>query len=121
MAQADVGLCFVKPTEAKVASCPTKLGEYLACGLPVVATDGVGDVTDILEGNRVGVVLRHDDEPSWPAVAQRLEVLLQDPELKSRCRRVAKQQFGLAEGSQEYLRIYDEMVGVPRKLQRTAA
>ena len=121
LAQADVGLCFVKPTEAKVASCPTKLGEYLACGLPVVATDCVGDVTDILEGNRVGVVLRHDDEPSWPAVAQRLEVLLQDPELKSRCRRVAKQQFGLAEGSQEYLRIYDEMVGVPRKLQRTAA
>ena len=121
LTRADVGLCFVMPTEAKVASCPTKLGEYLACGLPVIATDGVGDVTHILEGNRVGVVLRHDDQSSWQAVIQKLEMLLQDPELKTRCRRVAERQFGLAEGASEYLRIYAEMVGVPQELQRTAA
>lgn len=121
LTRADVGLCFVMPTEAKVASCPTKLGEYLACGLPVIATDGVGDVTDILERNRVGVVLRHDHQSSWPAVVQKLEMLLQDPELKSRCRRVAERQFGLAEGASEYLRIYDEMAGLSQELQRTAA
>ena len=121
LARADVGLCFVKPTEAKVASCPTKLGEYLACGLPVIATDGVGDVTDILEGNRVGVVLRHDDESSWPAVAQELGMLLKDPDLKARCRRVAEQHFGLAEGASEYLRVYGEMTGESQTLQRAAA
>lgn len=121
LARADVGLCFVKPTEAKVASCPTKLGEYLACGLPVIATDGVGDVTDILEGNRVGVVLRHDDESSWLAVAQELGMLLKDPDLKARCRRVAEQHFGVAEGASEYLRIYGEMAGESQTLQRAAA
>lgn len=111
LSAADVGLCFVKPTEAKVASCPTKLGEYLACGLPVVATDGVGDVSEILHRNRVGVVVRHDDESSWQAAVAQLAELLRDPGLRMRCRRVAEQRFGLADGADNYLRIYDEMTG----------
>lgn len=118
---ADVGLCFVKPTAAKVASCPTKLGEYLACGLPVVATNGVGDVSDILQSNRVGVVVQHDDEYSWQAAVEELATLLRDPELRQRCRRVAEQHFGLAGGADNYLRIYDEMTGNSPAQTRAAA
>ena len=121
LSAADVGLCFVKPTDAKVASCPTKLGEYLACGLPVVATDGVGDVSDILQSNRVGVVVQHDDESSWQNVVEQLAKLLRDPELRKRCRRVAEQNFGLADGADNYLRIYDEMTGNLPAETRTAA
>ncbi len=121
LSAADVGLCFVKPTEAKVASCPTKLGEYLACGLPVVATDGVGDVSEILQSNRVGVVIRHDDESSWQTAVEQLAKLLQDPELGQRCRRVAEQDFGLADGVDNYLRIYDEMTGNSPAETRAAA
>ena len=118
---ADVGLWFVKPTEAKVASCPTKLGEYLACGLPVVATDGVGDVSDILQDNGVGVVVRHDDESSWRTAVEQLAKLLRDPELGKRWRRVAEQNFGLVDGADEYLRIYGEMTGDSPEETRTAA
>jgi glycosyltransferase involved in cell wall biosynthesis len=121
LSTADVGLCFVNPTEAKVASCPTKLGEYLACGLPVVATDGVGDVSGILQSNRVGVVVQHDDESSWQNVVEQLAKLLRDPELRKRCRRVAEQNFGLADGADNYLRIYDEMTGNLPAETRTAA
>lgn len=118
---ADVGLCFVKPTEAKVASCPTKLGEYLACGLPVVATDGVGDVSEILRSNRVGVVVRHDDKSSWQTAVEELAILLREPQLRQRCRRVAEQSFGLAGGADNYLRIYDEMTGNSLAETRAAA
>lgn len=118
---AEVGLCFVRPTGAKVASCPTKLAEYLACGLPVVATDGVGDVSNILQSNRVGVVVRHDDECSWQAAVEELAILLRDPELRQRCRRVAEQSFGLADGADNYLRIYDEMTGSLPAETRAAA
>jgi glycosyltransferase involved in cell wall biosynthesis len=121
LSSADVGLCFVKPTEAKVASCPTKLGEYLACGLPVVATDGVGDVSEILQSNRVGVVIRQDDESSWQAAVERLVKLLQDPELGERCRNVAEQNFGLVDGANDYLRIYGEMTGNSPAETRAAA
>jgi glycosyltransferase involved in cell wall biosynthesis len=121
LAAADVGLCFVKPTEAKVASCPTKLGEYLASGIPVVATDGVGDVTQILEQHRVGVIVRHDDESSWPDAIQRLELLLQDSQLASRCRSTAESLFGLDEGAANYLAIYERLVGRSAATRREAA
>lgn len=121
LALADVGLCFVKPTEAKVASCPTKLGEYLACGIPVVATDGIGDVTEIIEQHRVGVIVRHDDDSSWPDAVQRLELLLKDPQLKSRCRKVAETLFGLDEGAANYLAIYKKLIGTSEATQREAA
>ena len=38
---ADAGY-FIKPL-VKIASCPTKFGEYLACGLPVIINKGIGD------------------------------------------------------------------------------
>lgn len=121
LAQADVGLCFVKPTKAKVASCPTKLAEYLACGIPVIATDGVGDVTEILEKNRVGVIVRHDEESSWPEATQKIKALLMDTGLKSRCRAVAEAEFGVNDGASNYLRIYEQLVGNTSANQREAA
>lgn len=121
LAQADVGLCFVKPTEAKVASCPTKLAEYLASGIPVIATDGVGDVTEVLEDNRVGVVVRHDDPASWPEAVRKLEALLVEPELRSRCRAVAEHSFGLNDGAADYLHIYGQLAGTSSAHRREAA
>ncbi len=43
LASADIGVATVKPTFSKVASSFTKLAEYLAADLPVIAT-AIGDV-----------------------------------------------------------------------------
>jgi len=51
---ADAGLSFVKPCVSKLASSPTKIGEYLAIGLPVVSTTGIGDIDQLLSGCRFG-------------------------------------------------------------------
>ena len=39
MADWDVGLCFIPPTELYAVSSPIKLMEYHACGLPVVMSE----------------------------------------------------------------------------------
>ena len=39
----DVGLSFIQPCFSKTGSSPTKVAEYLACGLPVVVNAGIGD------------------------------------------------------------------------------
>jgi glycosyltransferase involved in cell wall biosynthesis len=121
LASANVGLCFMKPSEARVASCPTKLAEYFACGVPVVATDGLGDVTEIVERNRVGLIIRHNDESSWGDTIQNLDRLLHDPGLKSRCRRVAETLFGVNDGAASYLSIYEQLLDGTSVVHREAA
>ena len=40
---ADLGLALRQPNFSAHSVAPIKLGEYLMCGLPVVATAGIGD------------------------------------------------------------------------------
>ena len=49
------------------AVAPIKLGEYLLCGLPVVATAGIGD-TDAISSD-AGMLLQRMDEAELQAAA----------------------------------------------------
>ncbi|HWX43278.1 MAG TPA: glycosyltransferase, partial [Blastocatellia bacterium] len=43
LSTADIGISFIKPSRALTGATPTKIAEYLAAGLPVVSSSGVGD------------------------------------------------------------------------------
>lgn len=45
---ADVGLALREAAFSQLAVCPIKIGEYLLCGTPVLATRGVGDVDEYI-------------------------------------------------------------------------
>ena len=45
---ADLAFALRKPTFSMQGVAPIKLGEYLLCGLPVIASKGIGDTDDIL-------------------------------------------------------------------------
>ena len=53
---ADVGVALREPSFSQQAVAPIKVSEYLLCGLPVVATRGVGDV-EALVGDEAGWLL----------------------------------------------------------------
>jgi glycosyltransferase involved in cell wall biosynthesis len=93
--RARLGLSLRKPTFAQIASSPTKIPEYLLAGLPVVSNAGVGDTDELLERERVGVVLRNFDEQTLAAAAEQALELVADPTLRVRCIEVARQQFDL--------------------------
>jgi len=46
---ADSAFALRKPTFSMQGVAPIKLGEYLLCGLPVIASKGIGDTDGILE------------------------------------------------------------------------
>jgi glycosyltransferase involved in cell wall biosynthesis len=50
-------LFFIKPCYSKLSSSPTKHGEIMAMGIPVIANSGVGDVKEIIEKYNAGFVL----------------------------------------------------------------
>ena len=108
---AEFGLSFVRPCFSKISSSPTKIGEYLAAGLPVVSTVGIGDVDQLLEGQDVGVLVRTLDDPGYRSATQAVLALAADPQARERCRRVADEALSLDE------------VGIPRYdlLYRTVA
>lgn len=98
---ADAGVALVRPTYSKVASCPTKLGEYLACGIPVASTSGIGDVDALLAGGG-GIILDGTGPEAIDAAARRLVDSAQQAVARDTCRHVAEREFSL-EGGVEHL------------------
>ena len=48
----NYGIYFLKNDFSKTASCPTKLGEMLGSGIPVITNGKIGDIEFFLNGNR---------------------------------------------------------------------
>jgi glycosyltransferase involved in cell wall biosynthesis len=82
---ADLAVSFIRLAPSKVACSPTKLGEYLAAGLPIVSNPGIGDMDEILTGGRVGVLVEDYTPASYAAAARAVAELLAEPDVASRC------------------------------------
>ena len=109
MVHMDVGIFFIMPVFSKRASAPTKLGEFLGCGIPCLVNDGVGDMTQILESENVGVVIRDFDDENREKAINALISLCADPDVRQRCVRAARSHFSLDDGVAAYDRIYREL------------
>jgi glycosyltransferase involved in cell wall biosynthesis len=103
LAAADYGLFFIRPTFSKIASCPTKLGEFLAMGLPVVTNGGVGDVADIVRQSGAGVLIERFDRCAYRAALDQLDLLAQRGD---EWRERARQWFDLDSGVASYDLLY---------------
>jgi glycosyltransferase involved in cell wall biosynthesis len=105
----DVGLCLISPSFSKIASAPTRFAEYLAVGMPVFVTRGVGDLESTVEKHGVGVVLRGEEGQQITAAAEQMAMLLSDAETPERCRRLAAERFDVNWGAARYAAIYREL------------
>jgi glycosyltransferase involved in cell wall biosynthesis len=113
LAAADAGLSFIKPCFSKRSSSPTKVGEYLAAGLPVVSTAGIGDCDRMLEGGR-GVLLEALDDAAYERAARAVFALIDDPATAQRCRGFAEAELSLADrGAPGYAVVYERLLGRP--------
>lgn len=112
-ARMDAGFFFLKSCFSMAAVCPTKLGEFLASGVPCLTNDGIGDSTLILEGSEVGVVLRTRDADAQRLAFQRLLELAADPGISHRCAETARKHFDLSIGIRTIDGIYRSVTGSP--------
>lgn len=107
---ADIALSFIKPCYSKLASSPTKIAEYLASGLPVICNSGIGDLDEIIEGDRVGIVIRDFNRETYLQTLELAKTLLQDDQLSERCRTTARKRFDLEIGGDCYRRLYRRLI-----------
>ncbi len=103
----DLGLFFITPAFSKKASCATKMGEILGCGVPLLINRGIGDSEALVDKHRVGIAA-HDLRPHTTSAAfDRIrKTILEDGDLKRRCRRAAEADFDLTRAIDAYAEIY---------------
>ena len=113
IADLSAAAMFFETGVAKLGSCPTRMGEILATGLPVVANPGVGDVGEIIRRYRVGVLVEESSASAMRRAVEELRALLADPELPARCREAAEAWFSLDRGAARYGEIYQAVGAAP--------
>jgi glycosyltransferase involved in cell wall biosynthesis len=113
LAAADAGLAFIRGAGCERGSSPVKIGEYLSVGLPVVITAGIGDYSDLIERERLGVVVRDLSAGGYARAAARLgELWAEGQALGRRCRAAASAHVALDTiGAVRYHTVYRSMLG----------
>ena len=64
---------FIKPCFSKISSSPTKHGEIMAMGIPVITNSGVGDVEEIVTRYNAGYILKDFKDNSFNTIANQIE------------------------------------------------
>lgn len=108
---ADIALSFIKPCYSKLSSSPTKIAEYLACGIPIITNSGIGDVDDVVIEDQVGIVIKEFKPETYLTALKGIENLVKEGDLSARCKTSAKRRFDLIlEGGTKYRRLYKRLL-----------
>jgi glycosyltransferase involved in cell wall biosynthesis len=105
----DYSLFFIKPCYSKISSSPTKHGEIMAMGIPVITNAGVGDVEDITTKYNAGIVLPSLNDAEYEKAAE----LIAGRKTFSREQIIAgaREYYDLASAIQKYVYVYKKILG----------
>lgn len=102
LAAADIGLLgrglFKGPSRVNSFSSPIKVGEYLASGLPVIMSDGVGDASALIRSSDTGCVFpaEADENQMRIMIGKYLRQLSLNPEaVRKRCVETAREHLDI--------------------------
>ena len=104
----DWGLFFILPVFSKKASSPTKLAEFLAMGIPVITNTGVGDVDEIIEKNKAGIIVNGTDDKSYYQAVEEIQAFeKQGPDFY---RAISQKYFDVEIGIEKYYSVYKRII-----------
>jgi glycosyltransferase involved in cell wall biosynthesis len=110
LAQAHVGVAVLRPNPNYVASLPTKLFEYMAVGLPVIASN-FPLWKEIVEGNNCGLTV----DPLNPEdIARAMKYLLEHPDearqMGENGKKAVLEKYNWENESKKLLVLYEELL-----------
>jgi glycosyltransferase involved in cell wall biosynthesis len=98
---------FIKACHSKQSSSPTKHGEIMAMGIPVITNSGVGDVSEIVDRYQSGIVIKNLEKLSYDSCAEKLCTANYDAK---RIRAGAQAFYSLENAIQKYLKVYNHIL-----------
>lgn len=103
----DYSIFFIKPCYSKMSSSPTKHGEIMAMGIPVITNAGVGDVKEIVTRYQAGYVVDDFSDGSFNKIID--QIVAGNPFNKSAIRDGAKEFYSLQNAVKSYCKVYEKI------------
>ena len=105
----DWSMFFIQPVYSKKASSPTKMGELLSMGIPLVCNTGVGDVEEIMHDCPTGFVVKDFTSEEYDQIA---DTILSHPVVdRQTLHSVAEKYYSLEHGIELYENVYKQVLG----------
>lgn len=104
----DYSIFFIKPCYSKQSSSPTKHGEIMAMGIPLITNSGVGDVEEIVKKYRSGIVLHEFNDEAYSSAIDKISSG-EDYDANS-IRNGAIEFYSLEHAIDKYNKIYSEIL-----------
>jgi len=97
----DASIFFIRASYSKKASSPTKQGEIMAMGIPLICNSSVGDTDLIVNKYQSGIVIDKFDTETY-----KNNIIAPSNFDANQISKGAKEYFSLTEGVQRYLSVY---------------
>ena len=103
----NYSIFFITPCYSKLSSSPTKHGELMSMGIPVITNAGVGDVKEIVEAYSGGIVLENFTDQEFKRA---VEIIISRKFNQEKIRQGAVEIYSLDQAIDRYQKIYEEIL-----------
>lgn len=110
----SVSLFFIRPSYSKKASSPTKQGEIMGMGIPIICNRGIGDTDYVVNKYGSGLAIDPSDESEVSKLIAEMDQLAALP--KAAIIKGAHDFYSLESGVDKYLSVYRKITGDDKAL-----
>lgn len=103
----DISIFFIKPVYSKKASSPTKQGELMSLGIPIICNSNVGDTDTIILESKAGYVVNDFTEIEFDKAIAHIADLVSIPKIE--IMKSAEKYFALEKGVRSYNKVYKQL------------
>ena len=107
----DVSIFFIKPVYSKKASSPTKMGEIMNMGIPIVCNSGVGDVDIVMNKVMPELLVDNFNKNSYEQVADSLKEFVKNKDI-DKIVKTSVDYFSLEKGIESYFQVYQSVLNL---------
>jgi predicted GTPase len=100
---------FINPSFSKEASSPTKQGELMSMGIPIITNKGIGDTEEILKAANAGYIVNAFNELEYEMLVAQMPEIVSD-DRKAQIIQGAFDYFSLEEGVKKYATVYKSLL-----------
>jgi glycosyltransferase involved in cell wall biosynthesis len=109
LAVSNYSVFFINPSFSKEASSPTKQGELMSMGIPIITNKGIGDTEEILKAANAGYVVNAFNEIEYEKVVAQMDELVTN-DTRDQIIQGAFDYFSLEEGVKKYASVYKALL-----------